>query len=59
MLAGDGGPADVEGHQYTLSGKWKTWEPLGHLGQDLAGRTVGIVGMGRIGMAMAKRCHGA
>ncbi len=49
----------VEGHQYTLSGKWKTWEPLGHLGQDLAGRTVGIVGMGRIGMAMAKRCHGA
>lgn len=48
----------VEGHQYTLSGKWKTWEPLGHLGQDLAGRTVGIVGMGRIGYAMAKRCHG-
>jgi len=47
----------VEGHQYTLSGKWKTWEPLGHLGQDLAGRTVGIVGMGRIGYAMARRCH--
>src|SRR6267378_957805 len=37
----------VEGHQYTLSGKWKTWEPLGHLGQDLAGRTLGVVGMGR------------
>lgn len=48
----------VEGHQYTLSGKWVTWEPLGHLGQDLAGRTVGIVGMGRIGYAMAKRCRG-
>ena len=48
----------VEGHQYTLSGKWKTWEPLGHLGQDLAGKTLGIVGMGRIGYAMAKRCHG-
>jgi glyoxylate reductase len=47
----------VEGHQYTLSGKWKTWEPLGHLGQDLAGRTLGIVGMGRIGYAMAQRCH--
>lgn len=47
----------VEGHQYTLSGKWKTWEPLGHLGQDLAGRTLGIVGMGRIGYAMAKRCR--
>src|SRR6516162_9138469 len=48
----------VEGHQYTLSGKWKTWEPLGHLGQDLAGRTLGIVGMGRIGYALAKRCRG-
>lgn len=48
----------VEGHQYTLSGKWRTWEPLGHLGQDLAGRTLGIVGMGRIGFALAKRCRG-
>jgi glyoxylate reductase len=48
----------VEGHRYTLSGQWKTWEPLGHLGQDLAGRTLGIIGMGRIGYAMAKRCHG-
>jgi glyoxylate reductase len=47
----------VEGHQYTLAGKWKTWEPLGHLGQDLAGRTLGIVGMGRIGYAMAQRCY--
>src|SRR6516225_156078 len=43
----------VEGHQYTLSGKWHTWEPLGHLGQDLAGRALGIVGMGRIGYALA------
>jgi len=48
----------VEGHQYTLAGKWKTWEPLGHLGQDLAGRTLGIIGMGRIGYALAKRCRG-
>jgi len=47
----------VEGHQYTLSGKWRTWEPLGHLGQDLAGKTLGIVGMGRIGFALARRCH--
>src|SRR6202040_2785494 len=47
----------VEGHQYTQSGKWKTWEPLGHLGQDLVGRTLGIVGMGRIGYALAKRCR--
>jgi len=48
----------VEGHNYTLAGKWKTWEPLGHLGQDLVGRTLGIIGMGRIGYAMAKRCQG-
>lgn len=48
----------VESHQYTLAGKWKTWEPLGHLGQDLAGRTLGVVGMGRIGYALAKRCRG-
>jgi glyoxylate reductase len=47
----------AEGHQYTVSGKWKTWEPLGHLGQDLAGRTLGVVGMGRIGFALAKRCR--
>ncbi len=48
----------VEGHRYTLDGKWKTWEPLGHLGHDLTGRTIGIVGMGRIGYAMAQRCRG-
>lgn len=40
------------------AGHWKTWEPLGFLGVDLAGKTIGIVGMGRIGYAMAKRCHG-
>lgn len=39
------------------NGKWLTWEPLGWLGQDLAGRTLGIVGMGRIGFAAAKRLH--
>jgi len=38
-------------------GRWKTWEPLGWLGQDLVGRTLGIVGMGRIGYATAKRLH--
>lgn len=47
----------VEGHQFTLSGRWKTWEPLGHLGQDLAGRTLGVIGMGRIGYALARRCQ--
>jgi glyoxylate reductase len=48
----------VEGHRYAQDGKWKTWEPLGHIGQDLVGRTLGIVGMGRIGFAVAQRCRG-
>jgi glyoxylate reductase len=47
----------LDGCQYARDGHWKTWEPLGHLGQDLAGRTLGIVGLGRIGLALAKRCH--
>src|SRR5262245_35970471 len=45
------GAADAKG------GRWLTWEPLGWLGQDLAGRTLGIVGMGRIGFAVAQRLH--
>src|SRR5262245_34652465 len=48
----------VEGDRYSRSGAWKTWEPLGHLGQDLVNRTLGVVGMGRIGQALAKRCRG-
>lgn len=48
----------VEGHLYSQSGDWKTWEPLGHIGLDLVGKTIGIVGMGRIGYAMAQRCYG-
>lgn len=48
----------VEGQDYIRQGKWKTWEPLGFIGADLINRTIGIVGMGRIGFAMAKRCHG-
>lgn len=48
----------VEGQDYIRGAHWKTWEPLGHIGQDLVGRTIGIVGMGRIGQALAKRCRG-
>lgn len=48
----------VEGQDFIRAGKWLTWEPLGHIGQDLTGATLGIVGMGRIGMSMARRCHG-
>lgn len=45
----------VEGHNVAASGQWKTWDPIGHLGQELYGRTAGIVGLGRIGAAVARR----
>ena len=47
----------VESVEDAKGGRWKTWEPIGWLGQDLANRTMGIVGMGRIGFAVAKRCR--
>lgn len=48
-----------EGWRAVEEGQWKTWEPLGWIGLDLRGKTVGIVGMGRIGEAVARRLHGA
>lgn len=47
----------VESQHYAADGQWKTWEPLGHIGQDLWGKTLGVVGMGRIGYALARRCR--
>lgn len=47
-----------ESHHSIPRGEWKTWEPLGYLGQDVHGATLGIVGMGRIGVGMAKRAAG-
>src|SRR3954452_87224 len=47
-----------QGQEHVVAGQWKTWEPLGYLGQDLTGRTLGIVGLGRIGTALARRCRG-
>ena len=46
----------VAGDRYVREGKWKTWEPRGHRGRELFGATIGIIGMGRIGYAMAYRC---
>ncbi len=48
----------VESANAVPRGDWKTWEPLGYLGLDVAGATLGVVGMGRIGAAMAKRATG-
>jgi glyoxylate reductase len=48
----------TESQDYVRQQHWKTWEPLGMIGQDLVGKTLGIVGMGRIGQATAKRCRG-
>jgi glyoxylate reductase len=41
-----------------LDGRWGPWEPAGFLGHDVAGATLGIVGAGRIGNAVAKRAAG-
>ncbi|MEZ6087410.1 MAG: D-glycerate dehydrogenase [Pirellulaceae bacterium] len=46
-----------EGIENVSAKDWKTWEPTGFIGQDLVGKTVGIVGMGRIGSAVARRLH--
>ncbi len=48
----------VEGDKFTRSGRWKTWELMGFTGQDVYGATLGIVGMGRIGTAIARRGKG-
>ena len=48
----------VEGVDYVRAGKWKTWGPMLLMGQDLYGATLGIVGFGRIGQAMARRAQG-
>ena len=40
------------------AGDWLTWEPGAHLGLDVHGATLGIVGMGRIGRAVARRAAG-
>jgi glyoxylate reductase len=48
----------AEGERYLRAGKWVTWSPSLLLGADLADATLGLVGFGRIGQAVAKRAQG-
>lgn len=48
----------VEADDYVRTGKWDGWGPKQFLGLAVAGATIGIVGPGRIGGAIARRAHG-
>ena len=48
----------VEGDAFMRGGKYKGWDPLMILGTDVHGKTLGIVGFGRIGQAVARRAMG-
>ncbi len=47
----------VESDQFMRDGKYSGWAPMLFLGNDLVGKTLGLVGFGRIGAAVAKRMH--
>lgn len=46
-----------EGERMLRSGNWQGWHPTQLLGKHVTGASVGIIGMGRIGQAIARRCH--
>lgn len=48
----------VEASDYLRTGKWETWSPMQLTGMDIHGATLGIIGFGRIGQALAKRAAG-
>jgi glyoxylate reductase len=48
----------LPGVDYVKAGKWKTWEPALLLGQSVFGATLGVIGYGRIGRAVAARSRG-
>ncbi|HEX8981363.1 MAG TPA: D-glycerate dehydrogenase [Ktedonobacterales bacterium] len=48
----------VEGADYVRAGKWRTWGPMLLMGADVHHSTLGLVGLGRIGLEMAKRAKG-
>ena len=46
-----------EGERLVRAGQWAGWHPTQMLGLHVTGKTVGVIGMGRIGQAIAHRCH--
>ncbi|WP_135448150.1 MULTISPECIES: 2-hydroxyacid dehydrogenase [Tabrizicola] len=46
-----------EGERILRAGRWEGWGPVQMLGTHVTGKRLGIIGMGRIGKAIAKRCH--
>jgi glyoxylate reductase len=48
----------AEAERHLRAGKWRSWSPQLMLGQDVHGATLGIIGFGRIGQAVARRAGG-
>ncbi len=48
----------IEADAFVRAGRWKTWEPQRLLGVDVYGSTLGLIGLGRIGRAVARRALG-
>jgi lactate dehydrogenase-like 2-hydroxyacid dehydrogenase len=46
-----------EGERHVRAGAWAGWRPTHMLGTKVTGKTLGVVGMGRIGRAVARRAH--
>ncbi|MDQ1847655.1 D-glycerate dehydrogenase [Gemmobacter fulvus] len=46
-----------EGERLVRSGTWQGWHPTQMLGLHVSGKRLGLIGMGRIGQAIARRCH--
>jgi lactate dehydrogenase-like 2-hydroxyacid dehydrogenase len=46
-----------EGERLLRAGQWHGWGPVQMLGQHVTGKRLGVIGMGRIGKAIARRCH--
>jgi lactate dehydrogenase-like 2-hydroxyacid dehydrogenase len=47
-----------EGERLIRAGKWKTWSPTFMIGRQVTGKRLGIIGMGRVGQATARRARG-